>query len=289
MQETHTAGPAATELLVRGMSCNNCARHVTDAIQNVPGVRSATVLLETGRASVRWNSGTPQNVPAVVEAVQKAGYEAKEIPLDVSAASETHRPSWQINLWLGVAVTAVLMVGEWGFRLGLQPWFQWLSFALAGAVQIFAGAQFYRGAWNQLKIGSSNMDTLVALGSTTAFGYSAWALLGGAGGHLYFMEAAAIITLISLGHWLEARVSDKAGGALKSLLNLAPYLPHRLRREPKTMQHAPRLPHHAQQKVLGLNVRGGQAGRLKPRKENDPARLLCIAFKHSPIISDYRA
>ena len=66
------------------------------------------------------------------------------------------------------------------------------------------------------------MDTLVALGSTTAFGYSAWALLTGAGGHLYFMEAAAIITLISLGHWLEARVSDKAGGALKSLLNLAP-------------------------------------------------------------------
>ena len=87
-----------------------------------------------------------------------------------------------------------------------------------GAVQIFAGAPFYRGAWNQLKIGSSNMDTLVALGSTTAFGYSAWALLTGlrpeasalqAGGHLYFMEAAAIITLISTGHWLEARVSDK--------------------------------------------------------------------------------
>ncbi len=66
------------------------------------------------------------------------------------------------------------------------------------------------------------MDTLVALGSTTAFGYSAWALLAGASGHLYFMEAAAIITLISLGHWLEARVSDKASGALKSLLNLAP-------------------------------------------------------------------
>ncbi|MEI9962060.1 MAG: hypothetical protein WDM76_13290 [Limisphaerales bacterium] len=74
----------------------------------------------------------------------------------------------------------------------------------------------------QLKVGSSNMDTLVALGSTTAFGYSTWALLSGAGGHLYFMEAAAIITLISVGHWVEARVSDKAGNALKSLLNLAP-------------------------------------------------------------------
>ena len=59
----------------------------------------------------------------------------------------------------------------------MTPWFQWLAFALAGVVQIFCGAQFYRGAWRQLKVGSSNMDTLVALGSTTAFGYSAWALV----------------------------------------------------------------------------------------------------------------
>ncbi len=120
------------------------------------------------------------------------------------------------------------MIGEWVFGLAMTPWFQWLSFALAGAVQVFAGAQFYRGAWNQLKIGQSNMDTLVALGSTTAFGYSAWALLGGVGGHLYFMEAAAIITLISIGHWVEARVSDKASGALKSLLNLAPQTARRI-------------------------------------------------------------
>src|ERR1019366_5698329 len=107
-------------------------------------------------------------------------------------------------------------------------WFQWLSFALAGAVQIFAGGKFYRGAWNQLKIGNSNMDTLVALGSTTAFGYSAWALLGGVGGHVYFMEAAAIITLISFGHWLEARVSARASGALEKLLNLAPQTARRV-------------------------------------------------------------
>ena len=164
------------------MSCNNCARHVTDAIQGVPGVRSARVLLDAGRASVRWDPGVRQNVPAVIEAVQKAGYKAKEILADGSAGSETKHRSWQINLWLGVAVTAALMVGEWVFGLGLRPWFQWLSFALAGAVQIFAGGKFYRGAWNQLKIGSSNMDTLVALGSTTAFGYSAWALLGGRAG-----------------------------------------------------------------------------------------------------------
>jgi Cu+-exporting ATPase len=217
-----------TELLVSGMSCNNCARHVTDAIQGVPGVRSATVILDAGRASVRWNSGAGQNVSAVIAAVRKAGYTAKEIQADTSAGCETRPASWQINLWLGVAVTAALMAGEWGLGLGLEPWFQWLSFVLAGAVQIFAGGKFYRGAWNQLKIGSSNMDTLVALGSTTAFGYSAWALLGGVGGHVYFMEAAAIITLISFGHWLEARVSARASGALEKLLNLAPQTARRV-------------------------------------------------------------
>jgi Cu+-exporting ATPase len=223
---------AATGLLVKGMTCGNCARHVTEAIQSVPGVRSASVSLENKNATVRWNPGAAANIPAVIKAVKNAGYEAKEIQADASGAScachEAKQKSWQWNLILGIAVTAALMTGEWVFNLAMTPWFQWLSFALAGAVQVFAGAQFYRGAWSQLKIGNSNMDTLVALGSTTAFGYSAWALLAGAGGHLYFMEAAAIITLISLGHWIEARVSDKAGGALKSLLNLAPQTARRV-------------------------------------------------------------
>ena len=66
------------------------------------------------------------------------------------------------------------------------------------------------------------MDTLVALGSTTAFGYSVWALFSGAPGHLYFMESAAIITLVSLGHWFEARASVKAESSLQALLRLAP-------------------------------------------------------------------
>jgi Cu+-exporting ATPase len=210
------------------MNCNNCARHVTEAIQSVSGVRSAAVLLEAGRASVRWNPGAQQNVPAVIEAVQKAGYTAKEIQPGPSAGGETRHATWQINLWVGITVTAALMVGEWVFHLAMTPWFQWTAFALAGVVQVFAGAKFYRGAWNQLKIGNSNMDTLVALGSTTAFGYSAWALLGGLGGHLYFMEAAAIITLISFGHWLEARVSARASGALENLLNLAPQTARKL-------------------------------------------------------------
>ena len=210
------------ELRVDGMTCNNCARHVTEAIQSVPGVQSASVSLPKKTASVRWQTGAAQNLSAVITAVSEAGYEAKEISHETHEHHAHEHNEWELGMWLGVAVTAALMTGEWIFRLGTTPWFQWISFALALLVQIFSGAQFYRGAWRQLKVGSSNMDTLVALGSTTAFGYSVWAFFSGAGGHLYFMEAAAIISLVSFGHWLEARVSERASGALKALLNLAP-------------------------------------------------------------------
>jgi len=221
-------GSTTTELLVDGMTCQNCARHVTEAIQSAPGVRSASVSLEKKSATVRWNSESPKDIAAVISAVEKAGYEAKTIQPEAGGHSTSGHGDWQITLWLGLTVTAALMIGEWIFGLAMRPWFQWLAFALAGVVQVFCGAQFYRGAWRQLKVGSSNMDTLVALGSTTAFGFSCWVLFSGQGGHVYFMEAAAIISLISAGHWIEARVSEKAGGALKSLLHLAPQTARRI-------------------------------------------------------------
>jgi Cu+-exporting ATPase len=223
----HSAATAArTELIVSGMDCSNCARHVTEAIQSVAGVHSAMVNLEGKTASVRWNSGVTQNPAALVDAITEAGYSAT-----IKEAASTGQPhdhsehrlaGWEFTLWVGILGTLPLMIGEWVFNLGMMPWFQWVAFVLAVIVQVLAGAQFYRGAWNQLKIGNSNMDTLVALGSTTAFAYSTWALFSGHGGHVYFMESASIITLISLGHWMESRVSVRASGALRKLLNLAP-------------------------------------------------------------------
>lgn len=133
-----------------------------------------------------------------------------------------------MNLVIAVLGTAPLMIGEWIFQIGMMRWFQWFSFVLAGIVQVFAGAQFYRGAWNQLKVRSSNMDTLVALGSTTAFGFSLWGLFTGYKGHLYFLESASIITLISVGHWIESRVSVRASDALRKLLDLAPQTARRI-------------------------------------------------------------
>ncbi|MDD5139765.1 MAG: cation-translocating P-type ATPase [Verrucomicrobiales bacterium] len=229
-----------TDFLVEGMTCQNCARHVTEAIQGSPGVRSASVSLERKSASVRWNPEAQKDIAAVIAAVQNAGYEAKAIQTGTGGHSTSKHAGWQINLWLGLAVTAALMIGEWIFGLAMTPWFQWLAFALAGVVQICCGAQFYRGAWRQLKVGSSNMDTLVALGSTTAFGFSCWVLFSGAGGHVYFMEAAAIISLISAGHWLESRVSEKAGGALKALLHLAPQTARRIQK-PEARSQKPEI------------------------------------------------
>ena len=222
------ASPGTTELRISGMTCNNCARHVTEAIQNVPGVASASVQLDAGRAVVRWRNGA--NVPEVLRAVAEAGYEAKPIEETASAKSKTKwspLAGWRFNVVVGLICTVPLMIGEWVFGLGMERWFQWVAFLLALPVQIFCGARFYNGAWRQLKVGASNMDTLVALGSTTAFGYSVWAFFAGLPGHLYFMEAAAIITIVSLGHWFEARTSERAESSLHALLHLAPEMARR--------------------------------------------------------------
>ena len=225
MTPARHAGSARTELVVNGMTCSGCARHVTEAIQAVRGVASALVSLELKHASVRWAADAQADLPAVIDAIGKAGFEAEVIDTDSPHhASHPHEKEglWSANALLGIIPTAVLMAGEWLFQLGDAGWYRWGSFALAAIVQFGPGRHFYRGAWNQLMVRSSNMDTLVALGSTTAFTYSAWALLSGAGAHLYFMEAAAIITLISVGHWMEARVSAQASSSLRALMNLAP-------------------------------------------------------------------
>ncbi len=220
------ASPLPTELRVTGMTCSNCARHVTEALQSVAGVASAAVQLEQGGATVRWQSGATRDTASLVNAVKLAGYEATLVESSELRAEKTQAWSplagWKFNVVVGSAATLPLIVGEWIFQLGMERWFQWVAFTLAVPVQIFCGARFYRGAWNQLKRGSSNMDTLVALGSTTAFGYSVWGLLAGWHTHLYFMESAAIITLISIGHWLEALASAKAASSLQALLNLTP-------------------------------------------------------------------
>ncbi len=230
-----SADPKVTELSISGMTCANCARHVLEALQSVPGVERVNVSLDAQQASVRWRPAT-EDTRAVVAAVEQAGFGAAVLQAHSHQPGESILAGWRLNLLLGVPATAILMVGEWVMGLGATAWFPWFSFGLAAVVQVFAGARFYAGAWRQLKQGSSSMDTLVALGSTTSFGFSTWALLTGAGGHLYFMEAAAIITLISAGHWIESRVSVRASSTLRKLLDLTPAMARRLQPDGKEEQ-----------------------------------------------------
>ncbi|MEI8340975.1 MAG: cation transporter, partial [Verrucomicrobiota bacterium] len=172
----YDAGEMTTALKVSGMSCQNCARHVREALAEVTGVASVEVKLDAGEARVRWNS--EENVPTLLEALQTAGYPG--VVIDAGKKSPVAAGSgWRLNVILGLACTIPLMAGEWFLHWNLHPWFGWLGFGLILPVQVIAGARFYRGAWQQLKIGHSNMDTLVSLGSTAAFGFSVYGLFGG--------------------------------------------------------------------------------------------------------------
>jgi len=219
----HDAKNLTTELAVEGMSCANCARQASEALSAVPGVASAAADAEGKSASIRWKPGAPANIPGLIAALKGAGYSGTlKAESPATPNRRTLFDGWGFNVAFGAAVTAPLMILEWGFKTGTERWYHWLSFLLVLPVQILGGLRFYKGAWNQLKAGQSNMDTLVALGSTTAFLFSVWGLLAGWGQHLFFMDAAAILTLVSLGHWLEARMSARAASSLRALLRLAP-------------------------------------------------------------------
>jgi P-type Cu+ transporter len=211
-----------TELAIEGMTCSNCARHVTEALQSTPGVANAEVNLSENRATVAWKPDAAVEVEALIASVREAGYEGAAITVSTSASGFSPLQGWRFNVVVGSIAAVPMLICEWVLGLGMDHRYQWLAFALATPVQFICGYKFYRGAWLQAKKLGSNMDTLVALGSTTAYLFSVYQLLRGAHGHVYFMDAAAIITLISVGHWLESKVSVRAEQTLKSLLQLAP-------------------------------------------------------------------
>jgi P-type Cu+ transporter len=217
------------ELAVQGMTCQNCRRHVLEAIEKVDGVASAAVDLESGTATIRWRDAAPHALDAVIGSIKAAGFQARQSSGPVRKRS-TGSPGigWKFNVVFGLFAFFLLLAGEWIFSWGQALGFRWFSFALALPVQVFCGARFYRGAWMQLKSGNSNMDTLVSLGSTAAFGFSVWELLAGQQHHLFFLESVAIITLISVGHWLESIMSAKAASTLQALMHLAPEMAWRL-------------------------------------------------------------
>ncbi|HAV61454.1 MAG TPA: heavy metal translocating P-type ATPase [Verrucomicrobiales bacterium] len=206
------------------MTCQNCVRHVREVLQAVPGVRRVEVDLSTGETTVnRSMESNGHTTQDLIDAVAAAGFTARAVSAGVEASTASRRPAnWDQPLILGVVVTLFLAAGEWIFGWHGMAWFAWTGFVLGSLVQFHTGREFYVGAWNQLKRRRSSMDTLVALGSTAAYLLSVAMLFRGGEGHLHFLDAATIVTVIRLGHWIEARVSRRSEDALRSLMALAP-------------------------------------------------------------------
>ncbi len=219
------------DLSIGGMHCASCVARVETALAKVPGVSEARVNLATERARVAFD---PRKVSfdRIAEAVSVAGYSAKIVENDGAGALRRERGQqvqyWQRRLIVGVIGTVPLIILGLGPMLlprafGHGAWIGWAMLAIATPLQVYLGGPYLKGAWDRLRHGSSNMDTLIALGTSTAFGYSLVQLLRGHGHDAhFFMDAGIILTLITLGKYLEVRSKGVAGEAIEKLLDLAP-------------------------------------------------------------------
>jgi Cu+-exporting ATPase len=237
-----------TILPIEGMTCASCVRRIEKALNRVEGVRDANVNLAAEKARVVFDSAIT-DLSQLSSAVEKAGYRVGELPAPVTTPSpelpgsaaapstepaDAHERERQreiddlrrkslVSLGAGLAMMAVMYL-----PLGLD--IRLLAPALlivSTVVQFWAGGVFYRAAWAAAKHGSTNMNTLVAVGTSVAYGYSAfvtlWPTLAERWGfpfHLYYETAVIIIALILMGRWLEARAKKQTSAAIKALMGL---------------------------------------------------------------------
>ena len=221
-----------THLGVTGMTCAACVGRVEKALRRVPGVLGADVNLATERAAVEHLVGVTE-MGDLARAVEEAGYgvvRGEDEPAE--DAREREYRSLRRTFLVAAALTALILVGSVPMMFGFMPpvpvgWLELLLLALATPVQFWAGWRFYRGAWGALRHGQADMNTLVAVGTSAAYLYSAVAtlapgLFGAAGGRadVYFETSALIVTLILLGRLLEARARGRTGEAIKRLAGL---------------------------------------------------------------------
>jgi len=215
-------------LAIKGMTCASCAGRVEKALLNVSGVVTAEInlALETAKVSGVDKVTTKQ----LIAAVDAAGYQAQLLTAQNDSA-EHLADSYRRNQWWPSALAAVLslplviaMVAEWlGWQGQLSGWLQW---ALATPVQFWLGWRFYKAGWYALKAGAGNMDLLVAIGTSAAYGLSVYLLFSpshGAGAHhLYFESSTIVITLVLFGKWLEGRAKSQTTEAIRALNTLRP-------------------------------------------------------------------
>lgn len=223
-------------LRVDGMHCAGCVASVERALGKVSGVESAMVSLAGGSALVK---GAHLDAEKLSRSVRDAGFEASPaMPSDAAAdlarrlgeGDSAQAGAWRWRVVLGVALWLPMELAHWfGHGLGLHmtsgPGLA-VALVVGTIAQVFIGSAFYRSAWSAARRRSTNMDTLVALGSASAYLLSighAILIFAGRGAHpTYFIEATGLLTLISLGHWLERRARRGTTKALRELAQMQP-------------------------------------------------------------------
>jgi Cu+-exporting ATPase len=236
---------------VEGMTCASCVRRIEKALHRVEGVRIASVNLATEKAKVVFDPSTI-GLDGLSSAVEQAGYRVGQLPASkpaprttrtgpaipqtsaTTAGDDAHERERQREIddlktkWLVSLIAGLAMMGLMYLPLGIDlkavaP----LLLIVSTVVQVWAGATFYRAAWAAAKHGGTNMNTLVAVGTSVAFGYSAFVTLWptqsqrwGFPFHLYYETAVIIVALILMGRWLEARAKKQTGAAIKALMGL---------------------------------------------------------------------
>jgi Cu+-exporting ATPase len=219
-----------TSFGVTGMTCASCVGRVERALEKVPGVLDANVNLANEKATVRYLAGEVQLLD-LEKAAEGAGYDVTRG--EESSVEDSHEREYKklkADFILAAALTALIIIGSMPMMLGLEPPIpmMWLAFVLLGLatpVQFWAGRRFYRGAWGALRHGQANMNTLVVMGTSAAYLYSAVAalvpgLFAAGRADVYFDTSALIITLILLGRLLEARAKGRTNEAIKKLAGL---------------------------------------------------------------------
>jgi P-type Cu+ transporter len=220
-------------LEITGMTCASCVRRVERALQEVPGVAAATVNLAAASADI--TVAQPVEPGALITAVTGAGYQAA-VPATVRADDVARRRAAQaaelrkrrMSLAAGALLSAAVLVVAYGF--GSAAWAGWAQLALTLPVYVWTGAVFHRGALEAARHRTTNMDTLVSLGATVAFGYSVIATIALPGQMTYYDVAALIITLIAVGKYLELAGRARAGAAIEALAELQPRTGHLMAR-----------------------------------------------------------
>lgn len=232
-----------TTLRLSGMHCTSCAGVITKSIKKLSGITDAQVSFAAEKARVSFDPQQTNEVEIIAQ-IKKAGYHA-EIAGTANPDEDRARRNKEIKFYwrrfmIGVVLSLpmlyFMLLDFFSFLPGrafLLPWIGIVSFVLATPVQIFLGAGFYKGLWSSLRMRTFNMDSLIAIGTSAAFIYSAVnfvvyavtnnSLLGVDGekiSEMYFETAAFLITFVLMGKWLESKAKGETSDAVRKLMDL---------------------------------------------------------------------